>query len=88
MGFPGSIKIMLALGAFYLAQCLMVVDPSMIDGDWFVMQHLLIFGGLDGDWGWFLSYIVPLSAGLAVCNNPNPHHAILGVPIGEFQYRQ
>ncbi len=65
----------------------MVVNPSTIDGDWFVMQHLLTFGGLDGEWGWFLSYIVPLSAGLAVCNNPIPYHVNLGARIGEFQYR-
>lgn len=80
------VSLALAFGGANLAQCLKVVDSGTFNGDRFVIQHVVTFGGPASNWDWLLSYIVPLPPGSAVGNNPITHLAILRAMIGDSHY--
>ena len=80
------VSLALAFGGANLAQCLKVVDLGTFNGDRFVIQHVVTFGGPASNWDWLLSYIVPLPPGSAVGNNPITHLAILRAMIGDSHY--
>ena len=50
MIFSRLVSLALAFGGANLAQCLKVVDSRRFNGDRFVIQHVVTFGGPASNW--------------------------------------